>query len=217
MRTPVFVRVDRFDLESVAAETKEIRDCLDRYLDSYPVKSGRSKHSLMGPIGKVLQEARSGKWDAESLTGYALNVHLSNPKAKGYIDPEAREALREGIERLLRLLRRVPVTAQDKVLDRIDYGLYFVRRAKGLEHLENVRQLFIKFLREKYGTPETLAKVWGGKPQDYGVDFAKVSYPSRRMFLQATGAKRDDIVEFARQAELRGYELVEEEEEEEMQ
>ena len=213
MRTPIFVRVERFDLESVAPEIEAIRDCFDRYLDSYPVKSARSKHSLMGPIGKVLQEARTGKWDAESLAGYALNIHLSNPKAKGYISPEARQALRDGIEQLLKLLRKVPVTAQDKVVDRLDYGLYFVRRAKGLEWLESVRQEFIKFLRDKYSTTENLAQAWGDKPEDYGADFAKVRYPSREMFNQATGQKKTDIGEFVKQAELKGYELIEEEEE----
>lgn len=212
MRTPIFVKVERFDIESVAPEIETIRDCFDRYLDSYPVKSARSKHSLMGPVGKVLQEARTGKWDAESLTGYALNIHLSNPKAKGYISQEARQALRDGIDWLLKLLKAVPVTARDKVVDRLDYGLYFVRRAKGLEWLESVRQEFIEFLRKKYGTSEELAKAWGGKPEDYGADFARVRYPSRRMFDEATGQKKTDIGEFAQQAELKGYELIEEEE-----
>jgi len=213
MRTPIFIRVQHFNLESVAAEIEAIRKCFDRYLDSYPVKSSRSKTSLMGPIGKVLQGARTGKWDAESLAGYALNIHLSNPKAKGYISQEAREALREGIDRLLELLKTVPVTAQDKVVDRADYGLYFVRRAKGLEWLESMRQEFIRFLRNKYGTSEKLAQAWDGKPGDYGADFAKVRYPSKGMFAEATGQKKIDIAEFAGQAELKGYELVEEEEE----
>lgn len=212
MRTPIFVRVERFDIESVASEIATIRDCFDRYLDSYPVKSVRSKHSLMGPVGKVLQEARTGKWDAESLAGYALNIHLSNPKSKGFISQEARQALRDGIDRLLKLLKTVPVTAQDKVVDRLDYGLYFVRRAKGLEWLESVRQEFIEFLRKKYSTPEELATAWGGKPEDYGADFARVRFPSRRMFDEATGQKKTDIGEFAQQAALKGYELIEEEE-----
>jgi hypothetical protein len=210
---PVFVRVGRFDLESVTPEIEAIRRCFDRYMDSYPVKSSRSKYSLMGPIGKVLQEAQTGKWDAQSLTGYALNIHLSNPKAKGYISQEARQALREGIDKLFVLLRAIPVTAQEKVVDRIDYGLYFTRRAKGLEWLENLRQEFVSFLRNKYGTPEKLAGSWGGKPEDYGADFAKLPYPGKKMFNEATGQKKTDISEFALQAELKGYELAEEEEE----
>jgi len=213
MRTAIFIRVERFNLESVASEIKAIRDCFDRYLDSYPVKSARSKHSLMGPVGQILQEAHASKWDAESLAGYALNIHLSNPKANGYISPEARKSLKEGIDRLLMLLNAVPVTAQDRVLDRIDYGLYFTRRAKGLEWAESVRQNFIGFLNDKYSTPEKLAQAWNGKTEDYGAKFAKVRYPSRAMFNEAIGQKKADISEFIQQTELKGYDLIEEEEE----
>jgi len=213
MRTPIFIRVQRFDLEAVEPKIEVIRDCFDHYLDSYPIKSPRSKHSLMGPVGKILQEARTTKWDVESLTGYALNIHLSNPKTKGYIKPEARKWLQDGIGLLLKLLKEVPVTAQDKVLDRIDYGLYFTRRAKGLEWVESVRQEFIGFISDRYGTPEKLAQAWGDKPENYGADFAKLPYPSKALFNKAIGQKKADISEFAQQAELKGYELIEEEEE----
>lgn len=215
MRTPIFVNVERFDLASVAVEIEAIRDCFDRYLDSYPAKTTRSKTSLMGPVGKVLQGARSGKWDAESLAGYALNIHLSNPKARGFISPEARQALYEGIARLLVLLGRVPLASQDKVLDRLDYGLYFVRRAKGFARIEALRQEFITFLQQKYDTPTVLAQAWGDRPASGGADWEKVPYPSRRMHSKATGQKKADVAEFAKQAELKGYELEEEEEEEE--
>lgn len=210
MRTPIFVQAERFDLESIEPKIIVIRNCFDRYLDSYPVKSPRSKTSLMGPVGKILQGARSGRWDAESLTGYAINIHLSNPKAKGYINQDARQALKEGVDNLLALLNTTPITAQDKVLDRIDYGLYFIRRAKGLEWLESIRQEFIQFLTDKYTTPEKLARAWGESPDNYGVDFGKVRYPSKAMFAKATGQKKEDIAEFARQIELKGYELIEE-------
>lgn len=211
MRNPIFVRVQRFDLDAVASEIDTIRNCFDRYLDSYPIKSPRSKYSLMGPIGKVLQEARTGKWDAESLTGYALNIHLSNPKAKGYISQEARDALRDGIKHLLELLKKVPVTAQDKVLDRIDYGLYFTRRAKGLEWMESVRKDFINFLQKKYETPKKLVEAWGERSVSYAENFAKLPYPSKKLFSNSNNQKKIDIAEFAKQAELKGYELIEEE------
>jgi len=213
MNIPIFIRIERFDLESVASEVEAIRDCFDLYLDSYPIKSARSKHSLMGPIGRVLQEARTGNWDTESLAGYALNIHLSNPRSKGYISQESRQALQKGIDHLIKLLKNVPVTAQDKVLDRIDYGLYFIRRSKGLERLEGMRQEFIKFLRDKYDTSESLANAWGGKPDDYGTDLNRVRYPSKAMFNDAVGQKKTDIAEFARQVELKGYGLPDEEEE----
>lgn len=214
MRTPIFVRVERFDLEEVAPRIEAIRNDFDRYLDSYPVKTARSKHSLMGPVGKLLQEAKTGKWDAESLTGYALNIHLSNPRAKGFISGEARDALEDGVSKLMSLLREAPPTAQDKILDRIDYGLYFVRRAKGLKWLEGVRRDFVQFLRDRYGSAEHLARAWGEKRENIGQDFERIPYPSRRLFEGARDQKKKDIAEFAETAALRGYELVEEEEEE---
>ena len=213
MRAPIFVKVERFNLDDVASDISDIRGHFDSYLDSYPVKSSRSKHSLMGPVGKVLQEVRSGKWDAESVAGFALNIHLSNPRAKGFISAEARVALREGIEDLIGLLGRIPVTARDRVVDRVDYGLYFVRRAKGLQWLEEIRQAYIGFLREKYRRPEQLAAAWGGKAAGYGPDFSHVGYPSRRAFEDAKGKQKADMAEFAEQAGLKGYELPDEEEE----
>jgi len=214
MRTPIFVRVERFDLESVNPRIEAIRDAFDRYLDSYPVRTARSKHSLMGPVGKLLQEAKTGKWDAESLTGYALNIHLSNLRAKGFINQEAREALKDGVNKLMALLHEVPPTAQDKVLERIDYGLYFIRRAKGLEWLESVRREFVQFLQDRYSSAEELAKAWGEKLENIGQDFERIPYPSRRLFEEAKDQKKKDIAEFAEIAKLKGYELVEEEEEE---
>ena len=213
MRTPIFVRIKRFDLESVSSDIESVRRCFDSYLDSYPVKSSRSKHSLMGPVGKILQEVKSGKWDADSLAGYALNIHLTNPKAKGFISQEARNSLTEGINRLLTLLKSSPVTVHDKILDRIDYGLYFMRRAKVMEAFEKLRQEFAVFLRHKYGTSEKLTEVWGEKSADYGPDFSRVPYPGRTLFEKAKGQKKADISEFAQQAKLKRYELIDEEEE----
>lgn len=214
MRTPIFVRVERFDLKNVSRRIEDIRNDFDRYLDSYPVRTARSKHSLMGPVGKVLQEAKTRKWDAESLTGFALNIHLSNPKAKGFISQEAREALKDGVSKLMTLLGEVPPTAHDKILDRIDYGLYFIRRAKGLEWLEGVRREFVQFLRDRYSSAEELAKAWGEKAENIGEDFERIPYPSRRLFEEANDQKRKDIAKFAEIAELKGYELVQEGEEE---
>ena len=213
MRTPIFVRVEQFDLKNVSDRIEAIRNDFDRYLNSYPARAARTKHSLMGPVGKVLQEAKTGKWDAESLTGYALNIHLSNPKTKGFINQEAREALKDGVSKLMTLLREVPATAHDKILDRIDYGLYFVRRAKGLEWLEDIRQEFVQFLRNRYRSAEELARAWGEKLENIGHDFERIPYPSRGLFGEAKDQKKRDIAEFAEIAELKGYNLIEEEEE----
>ena len=210
MRRFIFTKIEHFNIDSIAAGINEIRDAFDRYLDTYPVKTSRSKHGLMGPVGKILQEVKGGKWDATSLTGYALNIHLSNPKVKG-IGDDARSALEEGVTKLIGMMKSIPVTAYDRVLDRIDYGLYYLRRKKGLAWLESVRSEWVGFLRERYGDGERLAEAWKEKMEKVGKGFESIGFPSKKSFSEAKGQKRKDMEEFIKVAKLKGYELEEEE------
>ncbi len=211
MKRFIFTRIESFALDKAGAKIDEIRDAFDRYLDTYPVKTAKSKHGLMGPVGKILQEVKGGKWDAPSLTGYALNIHLSNPKAKG-ISENARTALDEGIARLIDLLKSAPVAAHDRILDRIDYGLYYLRRKKGLAWLESVRKEWAAFLRNRYGDGLSVARAWKEKLETFGKDFENLAYPGKQAFNKAKGQKRKDMEEFVQQAQLKGYSIEQEEE-----
>jgi len=82
MKSLTFVHASRLDLNELGPRVVSIRDHFDKYLDEYPVKSARSKHGLLGPVGKILQEAKGDRWDAISLAGYALNIHLANPRSR---------------------------------------------------------------------------------------------------------------------------------------
>jgi hypothetical protein len=166
----------------------------------------------MGPVGKIFQEVKGGKWDAVSLTGYALNIHLSNPKAKGISD-SARAALDQGVTKLIDLLKSSPVAAHDRILDRIDYGLYYMRRKKGFAWLESVKNDWVDFLRTRYKDGESLAAAWGEKIDRIGNDFERVPYPGKQIFNIAKGEKRNDMVEFAQHAQLKGYSIEEEDDE----
>jgi hypothetical protein len=210
MRDFIFTRTEQFQIDAIESNIDEIRNSFDSYLDTYPAKTSRSKHGLMGPVGKILQEIKGGKWDATSLTGYAVNIHLSNPRAKGISDV-GRSALEQGVTGLIELMKNTPVTAHDRVLDRIDYGLYYLRRKKGLAWLESVRNDWVGFLRERYGNGETLSEAWPEKMEKIGKDFESIGYPSKRLFNEAKGQKRKDMEEFIKLAELKGYELEEEE------
>ena len=214
MRNLFFVRSERADLSKFDPEVERIRNAFDRYLDSYPVKTARTKTGLMGPVGKILSEARSKKWDAESLTGYALNIHLMNPRVRGFIAPEARVALRDGIQDLVDLLGSVPPTAEDKLLDRIDYGLYWIRRKKGMEFMDQIREEFAGFLRGRYPDVETLSRTWSRRAKNRIVDFESISFPSPRgrRFAEASEPEKADIVLFWKE---RGEEPEEAEEGEE--
>jgi len=211
MRNFIYTKIQKFDLDSIQDRIEEIRVAFDIYLDSYPVKTGKTKHGIMGPVGKILQDIKRGKWDVAALSGYALNIHLNNRKAKGMSD-SARSALEEGITKIISLLKSVPVTAQDKVLELIDYGLYYERRKKSMTRFETVKMDWISFLNQKYLTGQALAEAWEEKLQNIGENFEKITYPSKKVFFESKGQKRIDLEQFIKEYELKGYQIEEEEE-----
>ena len=158
MRVPITVQIKPFDIESVQSKIDSAREALTRYLDEVPRKSTRSKHGLMGPVGKILSEVKSGRRDPPSLKGYAVRVHEATSRSPS---PAGLQALEEGIDRIVKLLTEVPITAHDRLLDRLDYGLYYDLRKKELESKEMRRQAWIGFLRNKYDTEAKLPETWG--------------------------------------------------------
>ena len=158
MRVPITVQIKPFDIESVQSKIDSAREALTRYLDEVPRKSTRSKHGLMGPVGKILSEVKSGRRDPPSLKGYAVRVHEATSRSPS---PAGLQALEEGIDRIVKLLTEVPITAHDRLLDRLDYGLYYDLRKKELESKEMRRQAWIGFLRNKYDTEAKLSETWG--------------------------------------------------------
>lgn len=197
MRRLIFVRTERTDIDQYADKVKSIREAFDKYLDNYPRKTSRTKTGLMGPVGKILSEARSGKWDAESLTGYALNIHLMTPSSRSYISEEGRKSLREGVEKLTALLNEVESPAvQDKLLDRIDYGLYATRRFKGMEYLEDINRSYAEFLEERYGDIGKLNDEWGFDKKARLEEFSRARYPSPKRHAEANQEEKNAIDAF---------------------
>jgi len=133
MRTPIVVRVTPYDIERDQPQLNAIREAFVRYLEEAPQKGTRSKHGLMGPVGKILSEVKSGRRDAGSLKGYAVRVHEGAGRS---LSPPALQALEQGIEGLVGLLNAAPLTVHDRLLDRLDYGLYFDLRKKQVESKE---------------------------------------------------------------------------------
>jgi hypothetical protein len=202
MRKVIMVHGERFDLDSTRPRMEAIVGLFDQYLDEYPAKTAKSKHSVMGPVAKILERAATRKWDAQALTGYALRVHEMNPKAKGYLSPTARQALEEGTAQLVALCREIPVTAVDKVVERIDYSLYYARRKKGIEWLESTRQMFVRFLQEKYSNDfGQFTAAWGEKDAKGMESFAAVRYPSDKSeaYKKSGTAKKSDVDAFWQQ------------------
>jgi hypothetical protein len=197
MRRLIFVRTERTDIDQYAEEVESVRRAFDRYLDNYPRKTSRTKTGLMGPVGKILSEARSGKWDAESLTGYALNIHLMTPNSRGFISEEGRKALRDGVEELVNLLSQVESPAvQDKLLDRIDYGLYATRRFKGMEYLEEINRRYAEFLKNRYSDVQRLNDEWGLSRRERLEEFSQARFPSRSRYEKANEEEKNAIDAF---------------------
>ncbi len=202
MRKVITVRGGRFDLDSVRPQMEAIVALFDKYMDECSGGTARSKYKVMKPVAKILERAAMRDWDAQALTGYALRIREMDPQARGYLSLTARQALEDGTTQLVTLCREIPVTAVAKVVERIDYSLYYARRKKGIEWLESTRQMFIRFIRDRYGNDfSQLREKWGEKDLQGVEDFDDLRYPSDKSdaYKKASQAKKDDIDAFWQQ------------------
>jgi hypothetical protein len=158
VRVPITVQINPFDIDRAQPRIDAARGAFARYLDETPRKSTRSKHGLMGPVGKILSEVKSGRRDPASLKGYAIRVHEATGRSPS---PTGLEALEKGIDELVGMLADAPVTAHERLLDRLDYGLYYDLRKNALESKEARRRAWVGFLRDKYGSEAKLSEAWG--------------------------------------------------------
>lgn len=208
----VMTTEERFDIDSIRSDIEEIVNAFDRYLDDYPVKTAKSMHSLMGPVPMILDGARVRKESVQTLVGRAVRAHEMNRRTKGYLSPDALEALETATTKLLTLCNRVPATAVTKVTERIRYSVYYLRRKKAIEWLEQTRQEFINFLHGRYTDDVALAQAWG----EQALTFDRVRFPSNRneAYRKANKTKQSDIDAFLALPAVERLVTEEEEEEE---
>ena len=194
MRQLIITKGKRLDLETVRPKIECIADSFNRYLDEYRPKTTRTMHGVLGPVPMILDGARVRKEDAATLVGRAVRAHEMNENNRGYLSPSALEALETGTRELLTLCNQVPITTISKVTERVRYIVYYARRKKNIEWLEQTRKAFIKFLRERYADETALATAWGEKLSQ----FDDVRFPSRnnQAFRQANDVKKGDITSF---------------------
>lgn len=190
MRKPLITKGERFDLSAVRPQVEAAIDSFDHYLEASPYRLGRTKHAVMGPVAKILERAQTGQWSVEELAGYALRVHEMNPRAKGFVSSEARSAMEAGILELTRLIGMVPITVRAKVLEKLEYGLYYRRRKKASEWMEQIRKEFEAFLKSRYETEAALREAW----KDKTASFESI-YPSRTnvAYHKGKGKRKEDI------------------------
>jgi hypothetical protein len=184
----------RFDIDSARSDIEEIVNAFDRYLDDYPVKTAKSMHSLMGPVPMILDGARVRKESVPTLVGRAVRAHEMNPRTKGYLSPDALDALERATSKLLELCSRVPATAVTTITERIRYSVYYARRKKGIAWLEQTRKEFVNFLRGRYPDSVALAKAWNEEK----LTFDEVRFPSTKneAYKKANATRKSDIDTF---------------------
>jgi hypothetical protein len=191
MRAPIVVHVAPHDIEQDQPRIDAARRAFVRYLAELGPRPTRSKYGLMGPVGKILSEVKSGRRDSASLKGYALRVHEATQKRPS---PVALQALEEGIDLLVTVLADAPITIHDRMLDRLDYGLYYALRKQELESREVRRQAWIEFLRTKYGNVRGLSEAWNNEVENFGeVYLPRMAEGSR---LKKATVRQRDIAEF---------------------
>jgi hypothetical protein len=210
MRRPlIVVQQQPYDWEAVKPRIEETAAHFAAYLDEFRSKrDSSSKHSVLGPVGKLLNKAASGERNLESLLGYTVRVHeMSNIST--YLSPQALEHLREGADELIALLKEAPLAARERIIAQIDDAVYYLRRKQWAEFLEGRRQDFSDYLRDKYGSDDAkLQYAW-----DDELTFDEVPYPSENRAQKATSrTMAQDIRAF--RASLKRNASTEDEEEE---
>ena len=78
LRSPIrMLEVEEESREEIRSLVEEIVRELSEYLKGYvPEKPGITKHSIMGPVGKLLSVMESGRFDnKDALVGYLINIH----------------------------------------------------------------------------------------------------------------------------------------------
>lgn len=194
MRKPLISKGGRFVPDNVRPRIEKVLDAFDRYLDASPYRFGRTKHAVMGPISKVLERSATGFWSVEDLSGYAFRIHEMHPSARGFVSTDVRRTLETGIQELLLLIEEVPITARAKVLEKLDYGLYYRRRKRASEWMDGIRKDFEGFLRSRYNSEESLREAWKDNNVSFGV------YPSvkNKEYEKGKGKRKTDIDDFWR-------------------
>jgi hypothetical protein len=185
--------------DRVKQEIQEIITLLDAYLEEYRAQ-GTSKYAVMKPVAKTLQRAQTGQWLTDSLTGYALRIHEMRPKTGGYISPEATQKLEDGVRRLVAFLGSIPVTAIPKVIEQIDYGVYFERQRKSIkaraEWQEAMKGELAGFLHTKYASDADFAQAWNYERFTTMNNLPYYFGPSSETYKKAKGQMKADMDEF---------------------
>ncbi|MGQ9720266.1 MAG: hypothetical protein ACUVXA_02970 [Candidatus Jordarchaeum sp.] len=116
---------EEFPEEELKKSVSQTIEYLTEYLkEYYPKAKGWSKHTLMGPVGKMLAIVTGQRLsNKEAITGYVINVHR-NTASSDYIASTAMDNLSKGVDKLLEIREKVKTRRWLRVTKEIDYGVY---------------------------------------------------------------------------------------------
>jgi hypothetical protein len=134
---------------------EEVSNSFDKYLGQLNIFAS-SKSALMGPVGKVLEQAKVKGLDTEFLKGYGISTHKNTIKVP--LHAEVLKPFESGIDSLSKLLQRVPRHMRPKVIEIISYKVYYRREKANVVFWEKWRNDFKEFLEKKYQNIEELIK-----------------------------------------------------------
>ena len=128
MRKPILMEKMATDEVWPTEEIEAAKESLYRYLADYvPERWTYSKHAIMGPAGKLLGIIAASKFgdNIDSYVGYIANVH--NQQSKKHLTLEGIENLRKAVSGLIHLKQGSSERAFLKMLNSVDYGVYYMK------------------------------------------------------------------------------------------
>jgi hypothetical protein len=212
-RLPLVVK--KPSLEEVAKnkqKLKEIAENFALYLSFY--RSERdSKHSKMGPVGKILSRMRTGK-RSEAMMGEAIRIHemdaKKNNRPYSEMSAEQYNALKSAIFDLSIELDNVTAAAHSRVISLVDAMVYFFLEKRRKDFFFAGIEKFGAFLQTKYGSLDALAEAW----KEPVIDWDTVPFPTKKLDKFKNIAIRNDVEAYLEQ--VNGNENAVEEAEEEV-
>lgn len=123
--------VKEFNAEEVKELVNRIVKVLVEYLDTFvPKTPGWSKHTIMGPVGKLLSLITSGRFEnRDAIIGYVINVHRNTARSD-YVPKEAIDKLNDALTLMQELRKKVSTRVWLRLLREIDYAVYKSRFEK---------------------------------------------------------------------------------------
>jgi hypothetical protein len=202
------VRPERFDVNELKPKIESIASSFAAYLTEWRGSSS-SRHALMGPVARVLDLVRRGQADFGEIMGRALRMH---EMAAPYLSPGGRQSLENAVRDLLDVIERCPLAARRRVLEQVEYHVYYVRRMADLRRRKANAEIFdawCDFVKQKYGGDiAAVQRAWGDSKYQ---DFAKLPFPLRQRAKEDSPLGRD-VKEFLEKHREAAEELEEAEE-----